>query len=261
MFKDKLFRRKLHKSMVEAGISGPILAHDENGNRQAIARMIKLDPYFTFGIHAVEEAIKAGLSHDRVNKVMADALGISGERFGQEGASYISPDRTVERCGEMLKAVDETIAARQHIMLATGHPGSLLEFYLTLGQYIDRNGGRLFRLKDSIKISSNYWVDSVSGVVMVSDLGTLLHTHDFEPMRLAIKESENVGLVVADHGFAGAAINAGIKTVGLHDVDDPAIPVAACLGKDVIAVPMNDNQLNVSTNRALDALMAARQVA
>ncbi len=57
--------------------------------------------------------------------------------------------------------------------------------------------------------------------------------------------------------FAGAAINRGIKTIAIHDVDDPGIAVAAHLGCDVLAIPMTDNQLNQPTATVIDAVLSA----
>jgi hypothetical protein len=48
-------------------------------------------------------------------------------------------------------------------------------------------------------------------------------------------------LVVADHGFAGAAIEAGIDAVSVADVNDPALIVAKELGRTEHVVVMDDN--------------------
>ena len=59
-------------------------------------------------------------------------------------------------------------------------------------------------------------------------------------------------LVIADHGFAGEAINRGIPTVAVMDTNDPGLAVAKKLGANVIIVPMNDNRPNVVTREAAD---------
>jgi hypothetical protein len=48
-------------------------------------------------------------------------------------------------------------------------------------------------------------------------------------------------LVIADHGWAGAAAEAGITTIGLADTNDPAMFVGAEEGKVAVAVPLDDN--------------------
>jgi hypothetical protein len=48
-------------------------------------------------------------------------------------------------------------------------------------------------------------------------------------------------LVVADHGFAGAAAQAGLDTVGYADCNDPALFIGEALGRVRVAVPLDDN--------------------
>jgi hypothetical protein len=61
-------------------------------------------------------------------------------------------------------------------------------------------------------------------------------------------------LVVADHGFAGAAIAAGIPTVAVMDTNDPALAVVAGRGADLTVVPMDDNRPQGSYAAALRVL-------
>jgi hypothetical protein len=48
-------------------------------------------------------------------------------------------------------------------------------------------------------------------------------------------------LVFADHGFAGASIEAGIDTVSIADVNDPALVVAKAQGRTQVVIVMDDN--------------------
>ena len=48
-------------------------------------------------------------------------------------------------------------------------------------------------------------------------------------------------LVVADHGFAGAAIEAGVETLSIADVNDPALIVAKAQGRTDIVVVLDDH--------------------
>ena len=54
-------------------------------------------------------------------------------------------------------------------------------------------------------------------------------------------EAERPDLVLADHGFAGAAIEAGVETVSVADVNDPALIVAKAQGRTDVVVVMDDN--------------------
>jgi hypothetical protein len=48
-------------------------------------------------------------------------------------------------------------------------------------------------------------------------------------------------LAIADHGWAGAAGEAGIDTVGFADSNDPALFVGESEDKIAVAVPLDDN--------------------
>jgi hypothetical protein len=83
---------------------------------------------------------------------------------------------------------------------------------------------------------------------MVTGGADLEHTHDPEPMRGMLDALAQAGeappdLVVADHGYAGAAGMAGIETVGFADSNDPALFVGEAEGLISVAVPLDDNVL------------------
>jgi hypothetical protein len=48
-------------------------------------------------------------------------------------------------------------------------------------------------------------------------------------------------LVLADHGFAGAAIEAGVETLSVADVNDPALILAKAQGRTEVVVVMDDH--------------------
>jgi hypothetical protein len=47
--------------------------------------------------------------------------------------------------------------------------------------------------------------------------------------------------VVADHGWAGAAGEAGVDAIGFADCNDPALFVGEAEGKVLVSVPLDDN--------------------
>jgi hypothetical protein len=60
------------------------------------------------------------------------------------------------------------------------------------------------------------------------------HTHRslyMEAMLDALDGTDEVDLVIADPGFAGAAIEAGLPTLSIADVNDPALPLAQVRGR------------------------------
>jgi hypothetical protein len=54
-------------------------------------------------------------------------------------------------------------------------------------------------------------------------------------------EEERPDLVLADHGFAGAAIQAGAETLSVADVNDPALIVAKAQGRTEVVVVLDDH--------------------
>jgi hypothetical protein len=57
----------------------------------------------------------------------------------------------------------------------------------------------------------------------------------------ALLDAHTPDVVLADHGFAGAAIARGVETLCFTDVNDPAIAVAKADGLVQIVVPLDDN--------------------
>ena len=112
----------------------------------------------------------------------------------------------------------------------------------------------MFTLDVPLQTISNMWLDWVGDCMAVTDEGSLLHTHLGLNMPKLL-ETGNIDLVVADHGFAVAAINAQIPVVAFFDTDDPAIPLAASIQPNIIAVPLNDNQKNNATAEAFRVVL------
>jgi hypothetical protein len=75
---------------------------------------------------------------------------------------------------------------------------------------------------------------------MLTDRASALHTHGSEAMERLLAE-ERPDLVFGDHGMAGAAAEAGVDTVAIADVNDPALVVAHEQGRIAAVVVMDDN--------------------
>jgi hypothetical protein len=76
----------------------------------------------------------------------------------------------------------------------------------------------------------------------LTDGGSILHTHSHWPMEQILGSGEPIDLVFGDHGFAGAAIHAGIPTVAVMDTNDTALAVAWAMGREVTLIPLDDNR-------------------
>ncbi|MBM3660826.1 MAG: hypothetical protein FJW95_15185, partial [Actinobacteria bacterium] len=49
-------------------------------------------------------------------------------------------------------------------------------------------------------------------------------------------------LVVADRGFAGAALRAGVEVIAWADLDAPALSLAAARGRPIVVVPLDEQR-------------------
>ena len=132
------------------------------------------------------------------------------------------------------------------MIFATGHPGAMILYYLGLSRWAKELGGDVLTAETRGRYERGVSLDWAESVATLGDGASLFHTHDPQPMRDVLRQTGAVDLVVADHGFAGAAIAASVPTVVVMDTNDPAFAVVARRGADVTVVPMDDNRpLNV----------------
>lgn len=229
----------------EARLAGKDTRHSRSTNLHAIAELVKGHPHYTFGIKGVER-----FSQEEVLEAIADITKCSKDPNVTEGGGYISPESTLKGLEMGAKAIASTARKGGRIVVATGHPGALLSYYIELARLIRKWGGQVIQVERGAFVPPNFDLDYIEDVAVVSDRCSIWHSHDTAPMEIILKAAGRVDLVVADHGFAGGAINAGIPVVGIVDTNDPALAVAKRMGADVIIIPMDDN-------RPLSAYLAA----
>jgi hypothetical protein len=129
------------------------------------------------------------------------------------------------------------------VILATGHPSGLPLLYMAAGELIEERGAVLLRPAEGLhwkEMGRRREIRYFHGVAMLSDRASTLHTHAPAAMQAMLDEARP-DLVFADHGFAGAAIEAGIDTLSIADVNDPALVVAKWQGKSDTVIVMDDN--------------------
>jgi hypothetical protein len=231
--------------LVKNGFSGEIAINSGHKNLHAIRQMRKRDRFYTFSIQAIHQALKGRkLSVGLVKKIVIDASGSNSRRIKRLNKGYFDPQKS---SAQLLAYIDELEAAaksKKRIIFATGHPGAMVGFYSVLADWAESLGAKIVTLDRSIKVDGRYYLDMVGKVFTPSDNCSAWHSHDATYMEALLAKAK-ADLVVADHGFAGAALNHGIRTLAIYDTDDPALPVAASLGESVLAVPIHDNRYNV----------------
>jgi hypothetical protein len=239
--------------LLAAGVAGTRTSHGAEDNLYKINRVVEGDPNQTFGMDELLLEVDFEEAYDAV----AHYIGYPPDREETSGRGCIDPARTAAglfRAGERIRAVAHN---RGRFVFATGHPGALLVYYLGLARWVEELGGEMLEVATQGRYERDAPLDRVGPVAVLGDGASLLHTHSPAPMRDILAGVETPSLVVADHGFAGAAVAAGIPTVAVMDTNDPALAVVARRGAaDLTIVPMDDNRPQNSYTTALEVIQA-----
>jgi len=236
--------------LLRAGVAGTNTSHGAENNLYKIDLLLEGDVDHTFGM---EELLK-DVDFEEAYEAVTHQTGHPPDREETSGRGCIDPTRTAAglvEAGERIRAVAETGGS---FVFATGHPGALLAYYLDIARWVEELGGEILTARTQERYKRNSFLDWVGAVGTLGDGASLLHTHGADPMRDLQRELDAVDLVVADHGFAGAAIAAGIPTAAVMDTNDPALAVVARRGADLTVVPMDDNRPQNSYAAALEVL-------
>ncbi len=239
--------------LLEAGVAGASTSHGAENNLYKIELLLEGDADHTFGM----EELLRDASFEEAYEAVAYHTGHPPDREEAPGRGCIDPVRTAAgllEAGERVRAVAE---AGGSFVFATGHPGALLFYYLGLARWVEELGGETLTAETGGRYGRGVPLDWVGPVGALGNGASLFHTHSPDPMRDVLRELGAVDLVVADHGFAGAAIASGIPTVAIMDTNDPALAVVARRGADLSVVPMDDNRPQNSYAVALEVLRGA----
>jgi Phosphatase len=193
---------------------------------------------------------------------VADVLEEIEKQFGwapsptdrPDDPTYIDPDLVLAELDRAAERLERAGRQGERILLATGHPTGLLGMWQQLGLALQAAGAKLLRPADGINVvvpgdsrrvvpGGTRRVRYVLNVAVLSSNLRLFHTHDAEPMVAVLDHVEDVDLVLADHGWAGAAVERGIDVVSVADVNDPALPMAKAEGRAGVVIGMDDNVL------------------
>ena len=133
------------------------------------------------------------------------------------------------------------------MLAATGHPTGMLLHHIKIVEAYRLAGGKVLQLREEEdlglgKRGRRTEVRYIGGVGCLADWGNLKHTHSAAPMEALLEEDPRPDLVLGDHGYAGAAIERGIPTIAVMDINDHALAIAHARGQDVVLVPMDDNR-------------------
>lgn len=240
-------REELREHLVRTLIAGEVATPRQN-NLLHYRRMAAGRPYYLFGLELERE-----WSFQDIFLLMVKKCGIDPDPSHIYGDDTIDPELTIEALDAVAARVAEAAERKETVLLATGHPHGLLPVYLEVARSLRARGCQVL----TPAAGWSYEVDTPQGprarqiryigaVAALSGGGALHHTHDPHPMRAILEElAANAtvwpDLVIADHGWAGAAGQAGIDTVGFADCNDPALFAGEAEGKIRVVVPLDDN--------------------
>ena len=232
-------RARLGAYLVETLVAGPTRTSRQNAVRNA--RLLAAgDPDKALGFSFEE------LELTEVMDAVAALCGCSADPTDVEGPGYIDPDRTMDELEAMAARLAEAAAKGERVLICTGHPTGVLTMHQAVARALIETGAKVLTPREGERISRdhhgrNLRILYLDGVGVLSDGARLLHTHESWPMDALLEEGEPPDLVLADHGFAGAAVEQGVETIAFNDVNDPAIAVAKARGKIDVVVPLDDN--------------------
>ena len=230
-------------ALLAAGITGTHRSHERRSTISKIDKLLAGDPDATFGLSGVE-----AYTAQEVLSFMAELTGCPAEIANLECDDWIDPDLTMAGIVAAAERLRDAARRGATLLVVTGHPTGMLEHHIRVVDRYTAAGGKVLRLRENERfpIGSKgrmHEVRYTGGVGCLADWGQLLHTHESAGMEALLEAEPWPDLVLGDHGFAGAAIERGIPTIAVMDINDHALAVAHAQGQDVTIIPMDDNRL------------------
>jgi len=232
-------RAELEAALVEGGVAG-IVSHPLENVRRHVRELLQGDPDKQLGMTGL-----GGFTEAQVLGLIGELAGSILDPRATDGPVEVDPARVLDACEEAGERLALACRRGETLVLATGHPVGLALLYLEVGRLVAAHGARPIRPADGARwrepgLHRTWRIRYLDHVAILTDRASARHTHAPDAMHRILAEARP-DLVFADHGFAGAAIEAGIETIGIADVNDPALVVARALGRTRTVIVMDDN--------------------
>lgn len=241
-------REELRAHLIRTRIAGDVATSREN-NLDHYRSLAVRDPHYMFGL-----TMDGDWTYRDILALMAKSAGVVADPEFRHGQDTIDPDRTIDALDAMAGRIAAVLRrGAPRVLIATGHPTGLLTTHLALARLVRERGATIVTPGEQRSFTGGGLgrkrrIRYLDDVAMLDDGGGLVHTHDSAPMKAMLAELAERGeappeLVIADHGWAGAAGEAGVETVGFADSNDPGLFVGEAEGKIAVTVPLDDNVL------------------
>ncbi|MGZ5306550.1 MAG: phosphatase [Actinomycetota bacterium] len=240
-FTPRPYPREELANALEAGRVAGVATHPFDNVRGNARLLLEGDPDKQFGLTGLQDDLAL---QDVLDLVSAGA-GAPVDPARESGEVLIAAEPILDACAALGRRWALAAEGGERVLIATGHPGGLDLLYRELERLLLAYGGRVIKPADGgswrdPRLEHDWSIGYLSGVGMQTDGRVPRHTHWPDAMLRMLAE-ERPDLVLADHGFAGAAIEAGIDTVSVADVNDPALLVAKAQGRTDVVVVMDDH--------------------
>ncbi|HWB72012.1 MAG TPA: phosphatase [Egibacteraceae bacterium] len=234
----------LRDHLVASRLAGQVQT-SPRGTLRNCGKLVAGKPSYTFGLSDWRTAS----FDDAVAAVRALCGGDPAAAPDPGGDGWIDPDATLRAIAGHRDRLAAFAAAGGRVLLATGHPTGLLPHYGAVARALQGAGCKLLAPLDDETLfylpAGPRRLRFLDGVACVTDGGALRHSHRARYMEAMLDAlgggPGDVDLVVGDHGMAGAAIERGIPTLSIADVNDPALPLAQARGRTDAVLPIDDN--------------------
>jgi hypothetical protein len=233
-------RQSLTEHLVRTRIAGDVATPREN-NRSHYRKLSEGDRYFWFGLELGDR----WTDEEDVLAVMAERCGVVADPAHRSGQDTIDPELTVDALDRAATRLRKAADGGQRVLLATGHPGGLLDVHRRTAAALRAAGCEIVRIPGGLSADEG-GVFQFCDVAMLERGATLWHTHSPAPMAAILDALEERGeplpdLVVADHGWAGCAGERGIDAIGYADCNDPALFIGEAEGTVSVTIPLDDH--------------------
>jgi Phosphatase len=226
---------------LEAGRVAGVATHPLDNVRGNARLLLEGDPDKQFGLTGLQD----GLVLQDVLDLVSAGAGVVIDPAQEFGEVLIAPEPILDACEALGRRLALAAEGGERVLIATGHPGGLDLLYREWERLLLTHGGTIIKPANGVswrdpRLEHDWSIGYLSGVGMQTDGRVPRHTHWPDAMQRML-DAERPDLVVADHGFAGAAIEAGVETVSVADVNDPALLVAKAQGRTDVVVVMDDH--------------------
>ncbi len=238
---DILTEQAITTQLVAGGLCGP---HQSHSRRNVIAKIhstLRGEGDDAFGLSNLGDCSPA-----QALAWLAELTGSSEDLANPAARHVIEPHLTYRALRIAAGRLQEAATTGATLLATTGHPTGLLEHHIRVADAYRAAGGKVMTLREDERLpfgAGRAEVRYVGSVGCLADGASLRHTHSAQAMENLLDDGERPDLVLADHGFAGAAIERGIPAIAVMDINDPALAIAWGQGRDVTVIPMDDNRL------------------